>query len=81
MLLSAAGTHVVCMRGISSRSQFCSASVGSYLGLTQPLMRYISTLSHATTARSLALTSISFLAGVFRKMSVALVHSQGYMCL
>jgi hypothetical protein len=41
-------------------------------------MRYLRTLSDVASARSLAVTRGSFLASAHRKLSVALVQSQGY---
>jgi hypothetical protein len=42
-------------------------------------MLYLRTLSNTALARSLAVTRGSFLASAHRELSVALVHSQGYV--
>ena len=52
-----------------------SAETYGYLG--KPLVRYLNTLSGVAAARGPAVTKGSFLAGVHRELSVALIKYQG----
>jgi hypothetical protein len=56
---------------------FVPASVESYGHLGGPIMRHLPTLSDIASGHSLAVTRGSFLACAHRKLSVALVQSQG----
>jgi hypothetical protein len=58
---------------------FVPASVETYGYLGKPIMQFLRTLSVVVSARSLAVTRGSFLASFHRKLSVALLQSQGYV--
>jgi hypothetical protein len=63
------------------RHTFVPASIETYGHLGRPIMRYPCTLSDVASARTLAVTRGSFLASAHRELSVALVQSQGMMCI
>ena len=56
---------------------FVPASVETYGYLGKPLARYRNTSSEVAAAQGPAVTHGSFLAGAYRKLSVALIKCQG----
>lgn len=58
---------------------FVPASVETYGFLGKPLVRYLNDISAFAASKNPSLSKGSFLASVYRELSVALVRSQGYV--